>query len=322
MEPSVEVLPGVHEIKSQLGDRHIQQYPFVGEQVTLLDSGVFSTPESTIFPFLEKIGVAPNSLSVVIAMHADADHHGGLSAIRSIAPSVTLACHAADRPLIESPEYLYQHRYNFLAHDHGLRSGREGMIYCPNTVKIDALFNDGETIEASADWKLNVWHVPGHSDGHLAIYDGKNRAVFTSDAVQADGYPTVAGKMAFGPTYYAVNSYLATIAFLDGQPIKHLYSGHWPAAHGCQVREFLSRSRDFVDDTEHLIGSYLKEHRRVTLKDLLRSVSPRLGTWPPENADMLQFALYGHLQRLKDRGLVGVSRTSPVEFHFASTALL
>lgn len=318
----MEVLPGVHEIKSQLGDRYIQQYLFVGEQVILLDSGVFSTPESSIFPYLDKIGIAPSRLSVVIAMHADADHHGGFSAIRSIAPSATLACHAADLPFIESPEYLYQHRYNFLAYDHGLGFGREGMIYCPNTVEIDALFNGGETIEASADWKLKVWHVPGHSDGHLAVYDEKNGAVFTSDAVQADGYPTVDGKMAFGPTYYAVNSYLATIAFLDSQPIKHLYSGHWPAAHGRQVREFLSRSRDFVEHTEHLISSYLKEHRSVTLKDLLHFVSPRLGAWPPENADMLQFALYGHLQRLKDRGLVRASRTSPVEYHLASTVLL
>ena len=106
--------------------------------------------------------------------------------------------------------------------------GREVMVYSPEGRKIDAPFSGGETIRLSPDWEIEVWHVPGHSEGHLAIYDRKNRAAFTSDAVQSNGYPTVNGGVAFGPTYYEVNAYLNTVQLLESKPIDHMFGGHWP----------------------------------------------------------------------------------------------
>lgn len=313
-DAQMQIFPNVHEIKSQFGDRYIQQYLFVGEKVILLDSGVVTTPESSIFPYMEKIGVSPSRLSMVVAMHADGDHHGGLSSVKSISPSTALACHVGDRQLIEDPECLYQQRYNFLAHDHGLGSGREGMIYSPDPCKIDVLLAGGQTLEVSKDWKLKVWHVPGHSEGHLAIYDEKNKAAFTSDAVQVDGYPTIDGKMAFGPTYFTVDAYLATVHFLENQPIEHMFTGHWPAVHGAQVADFLARTRKFVERADELIKDYLKSHATATLKQIEHDLSPKLGSWPKEADDLLQYALYGHMERLKEQGLVRVSKTVPVEY--------
>jgi len=310
----MQIFPNVHEIKSEFGGRYIQQYLLVGEKVILLDAGIVSTPESSIFPYLEKIGVAPSRLSMVVAMHADGDHHGGLPSVKSISSTTALACHEGDRLLIEDPEYLYEHRYNFLAHDHSLGSGREGMVYSPDRCKIDVLLSGGQTLEVSKDWKLKVWHVPGHSEGHLAIYDEKNKAAFTSDAVQVDGYPTVDGKMAFGPTYFTVDAYLATIHFLENQPIEHLFTGHWPAAHGPQVKNFLARTREFVQRADELIKEYLKHRGSVTLKQMMHDLSPLLGSWPKEGDDLLQFALYGHMERLEEKGVVRASKTVPVEY--------
>ncbi len=310
----MQIFPNVYEIKSQFGDRYIQQYLFVGDQVILLDSGIVSTPESTIFPYLEKIGISPSRLSMVVAMHADGDHHGGLPLVKSISPTTALACHPGDRELIEDPEKLYQRRYNFLAHDHGLGSGREGMVYSPNPCKIDVLLEGGQVLDLAKDWKLKVWHVPGHSEGHLAVYDEKNKAAFTSDAVQTDGYPTIDGEMAFGPTYFTVDAYLATIHFLEKQPIEHMFTGHWPAAHGPEVRAFLERTREFVERVDELIKGYLKSHRTATLKQIEHDLSPKLGTWPKETDDFLQFALYGHMQRLGENGVVRASKSIPVEY--------
>lgn len=239
----MQIFPNVYEIKSLFGDRYIQQYLFVGEKVVLLDAGIIGTPNDAIFPYMEKIGVSPQRLSLVIAMHADSDHHGGLPAIKDASPSTVLACHEGDRELIEDPERLYAERYNFLAREHGLGFGREGMVYSPRPCKIEAKLSANELIEISPEWNLRVWHVPGHSEGHLAIYDEKNRAAFTSDAVQAGGYPTVTGGTAFGPTYYTVNAYLATIEFLENQPIEHLFTGHWPSTHYEQTRKFLAIAR-------------------------------------------------------------------------------
>ena len=113
----------------------------------------------------------------------------------------------------------------------------------PRACKIDVLLSAEETIQIAPGWQLLVWHVPGHSEGHLALYDEKNRAAFTSDAVQASGYPTTTGGMAFGPTYYAVDAYLATIRFLENQPLEHIYSGHWSPVHGVEVKRVSDQSR-------------------------------------------------------------------------------
>jgi glyoxylase-like metal-dependent hydrolase (beta-lactamase superfamily II) len=312
----MEIFPNVHEIKSLFGDRYIQQYLFVGETVVLLDAGIISTPESTIFPYMEEIGIAPQRLSLVIALHADGDHHGGLPAIKDASRTTQLACHAGDRSLIENPERLYQDRYNFLSHDHELGFGREGMVYSPRPCQIDVSLSADEIIKLSPDWSLKVWHVPGHSDGHLAIYDEKNRAAFTSDAVQSAGYPTTAGAMAFAPTYYAVDAYLASIEFLEQQPIEHMLTGHWPAMRRKEeAKNFLRSSREFVERVDSgIIGFLGQHHAGVTLKRLIGEIGPKLGAWPEDANAFLQFALYGHLERLKQRGMVRSGKSIPVEY--------
>lgn len=311
----MQIFPNVHEIKSVFGDRYIQQYLFVGNMTVLLDAGVVRTPESAIFPYLEKIGISPQRLSMVVAMHADGDHHGGLPVIKDASHSTLLACHKGDRRLIEDPEYLYQNRYNFLARDHELGFGREGMVHSPRSCQIDVMLEANETLQLAPDWRLQVWHVPGHSDGHLAVYDEKNRAAFISDAVQAAGYVTIAGTMAFGPTYYAVDAYLATVQFLEGKPIEHVFSGHWPALHGPAVKDFLAQSREFVERADVAIKAYLGSHRSgVTLKQLTYALGRTFGTWPDDTAPFLQFAFYGHILRLEQLGVVRSSQTVPVEY--------
>jgi glyoxylase-like metal-dependent hydrolase (beta-lactamase superfamily II) len=311
----MELFPGVHRIESVFGDRALYQYLFLGQQTILVDTGICSTPVDTIFPYFESIGIKPQAVSLALVTHPDLDHHGGLPAIKDASPATLLACGQQDAAQIQDNETLYRDRYNFLAVDHGLGFGREGMSLCPETRKMDILLTGGEVIEPAPGWQLRIWHVPGHSAGHLAIYDQKHRAAFTSDAVQAGGYPTIDGGMAFGPTYYTVSTYLSTIRFLEGQPIEHLFGGHWPAMHGAEVQVFLEDSRLFVERAEELLMGFLRSHPDgVTLRDIVDALGPRLGDWPREAAPFLQFALHGHVSALCEakRLIAGTGR--PIEY--------
>src|SRR5215467_10713222 len=102
----MQIFPNVYQIQSVFGDRFIYQYLFVGDTVVLLDAGIAATPNEVIYPYLEKLGISPGRISLVIAMHADLDHHGGLPGIKDASPSTQLACHQADLKLIEDPELL------------------------------------------------------------------------------------------------------------------------------------------------------------------------------------------------------------------------
>ena len=314
----MELFPGVHRIESVFGDRALYQYLFIGDQTILVDAGIYSTPRETIFPYLQSIDSQPRALSLVLTTHPDLDHHGGLPEIKDVSPGTVLACGHQDAAQIQDNETLYRERYNFLAADHGLGFGRAGMSLCPETRRMDILFKGGETIDLAPDWRLRVWHVPGHSAGHLAIYDEKHHAAFTSDAVQARGYPTIHGDVAFGPTYYIVSSYLATIRFLENELIEHLFGGHWPAMHGAAVGEFLRESRLFVHHAEELLVALLHSHPEgVTLSEIVNALGPRLGDWPQDAAPFLQFALYGHVSALCEAKRVIADKDRPIKYRLA-----
>jgi glyoxylase-like metal-dependent hydrolase (beta-lactamase superfamily II) len=314
-ETTMELFPGVHRIESVSGGRLLFQYLFVGDRVVLVDTGIGSTPHETILPYLEERGISAASISMAIITHPDLDHHGGVPAIKDASPNAVLACGGRDAPEIEDAEALYRDRYNFLAERHGLGFGREAMSLCPGTRRMEVLFGGRERIELAPRWALETWHVPGHSAGHLALYDAQHRAVFTSDAVQGNGYPSVDGGMAFGPTYYVVSSYLSTIAFLEQQPIEHMFGGHWPAMHGPEVRRFLARSRSFVQRAEELIVAFLKNHTSgATLREILYATSPRLGDWPQDAAPFLQFAVYGHVSALCQAKRAKAGDETPIRY--------
>lgn len=300
----MELYPGAHQIASRFGERNLYQYLFVGERVVLLDAGINSTPEKVIFPYLERLGLSPRRLMMAIISHPDLDHQGGNAALREAHGEILLACHRADRELIEDPAALYARRYNHLVAEHGIGLGEAMRPLAGRKTELDALFTGGERLRLAPDWELEIWHVPGHSDGHLAIYDPRQQALFCSDAAHGRGCPTAAGGMAFGPTYYAVNAYLSTLHFLEQMPVQHLYSGHWPDAHGRAVREFLAGSRQFVELADRLLEPALAAagERGATLEELITQLGPRLGKWPEEEHKLLMYALYGHLERLEQRG--------------------
>jgi glyoxylase-like metal-dependent hydrolase (beta-lactamase superfamily II) len=116
----MEVFPHVHQIRSGIADRHLFQYLFVGDNVLLLDTGTAATPGEVILPYLKQIGISPERLTIAVNTHADADHHGGNSALKHLAENVLLACGEADRAVIEDPDRLFALRYNHWMKDHGV----------------------------------------------------------------------------------------------------------------------------------------------------------------------------------------------------------
>jgi glyoxylase-like metal-dependent hydrolase (beta-lactamase superfamily II) len=301
----MELYPGVHQMQSLFGGRNLFQYLFLGDNIVLLDTGIATTPTEIIFPYLDKLKLRPAQLTLAITTHADLDHQGGNAALKRASPRTLLACGSADRALVEDPRALYDLRYNHLRAEHGVGFDPvpppEGGQPCP----MDLSFAGGETIRLRDDWHLEVLHVPGHSRGHLTLYDPKNRAAFMGDALHGRGCPKATGEMAIPVTYYEVDAYLSTLRYFETLAIDVLYSGHWPIMRGSAVRAFVAESRATVELFDRvLLARLAAAPAGLTLRELIDAVANAAGDWPRDSWDLAMFPVKGHLDRLEGQGKV------------------
>lgn len=301
---SMELYKGAYQIQSLFSGRNLFQYLLIGEQAVLVDTGVAETPEKVIFPYLvDRLHLAPARLSLAITTHSDLDHQGGNDAIKRVSPATWLGCGEEDRALVEDPRVLYRDRYNYMKAEHQVGFDDEPIPEAGRPRRMDLTFSGGETIRLNDDWNLEVLHVPGHSRGHLALYDPKHKAAFTGDAIHGRGCPKATGKMAIPVTYYDVDVYLSTLRYIEHLPIDVLYSGHWPVMRGEEVRDFISESRRTVEFLDRaLLEDLRKNPQGLSLRELMEAAANAMGEWPPESWDLAMFPVRGHMDRLAALG--------------------
>ncbi len=221
-----------------------------------------------------------------------------------------IACGDADRALIESPDYLYSYRYDAFRRDHGIFFDAEtekAIRACSSEPqKVDQTFFGGETLSLAPDRILEIWHLPGHSHGHLGIYDRKFKTLYYGDAIQGRGYRSLLGGWALCPTYLYVQSYLETIRKIENSDAEMIVGCHWPIRRGREsIVEFCAESRTFVETADRLILDFLKTQAGdATLKQLCEKLSPKLGSWPKETELELANAFSGHLAEAVKQGAV------------------
>jgi glyoxylase-like metal-dependent hydrolase (beta-lactamase superfamily II) len=315
----MEVYRHVYQVRSLFGGRNLFQYLFVGDNVVLVDTGIATTPEEVIFPYMDGLKLKPERLTLAITTHSDLDHQGGNDAIKRASLRTSLACGEADRALVEHPRALFDQRYNFLREEHDVGFDPEPGPDAGKPRRMDFTFSGGERIRLSDDWDLEVLHVPGHSHGHLAVYDPKHKTVFVGDAVHGRGCPKAEGGMAIPVTYYYVDVYLSTLRFFESLPIARLYSGHWPTREGEEVQDFIAESRQTVELFDRVILSSLaKQASGRTMKELIDAVAQAVGDWPQDTWSLAMFPVKGHMDRLEEAGRVRVvAGTRPVKWQLA-----
>ena len=322
----MEIFPGVHQIRSWIADRHLFQYVFAGDNTVLLDTGFSTTPDDVILPALAEIGLRTKDLKLAINTHADADHHGGNSVLKQRCENVLLACGELDQQVIEDPDRLFAARYNQWLDEHavGLRNNAEAeawvRVMTGAAQRIDISFRGGETIAVSDRLNLRVLHVPGHSHGHLAFYDARNRAAYVGDALHGNYCPAREGNPSLPPAYFAVLAYLSSIQTVEALRVERIYSAHWPMYAGADVDEFLAECRNFVTRADQLVRKALETHPEgVTLRQCMAECGSAMGAWPKQNEWLLMYPIHGHLALLEQLGVAKRSRVAgePARWHLS-----
>lgn len=302
----MELGPGVHRIEAEVGGRPLYLFALLGERRLLLDAGCASTVDEFIAPFFDGLGLGPSDLDMLVVTHSDLDHQGGAHLLKRANPSLWVTCGVLDIPLVSDPGALVTRRYEAYRELHGVGPDDSALAWMREQsggpVRVDVGWSGGERLELGPGWSVRILHVPGHSAGHLAVYDERSGALFSGDCLQGSVYLGLDGTPKLCPTYTHVDEYLATANLIESLHPSGLHGCHWPAARGPEVARFIAETREYVWRIDGLARASLTEP--LTLAALIARVNAQLDPpWPDEVAPELVYSLHGHVERLVALGV-------------------
>jgi glyoxylase-like metal-dependent hydrolase (beta-lactamase superfamily II) len=276
----MEVVPGIHRIESILGPRPFSQYLLRDERTLLVDTGVKETPADVILPFFEEIGLDPAALDLVLVSHADVDHFGGNEAIQSAAPRALVCAHLADVPWIESRDLIMRERYGWYA-SFGVPYPPEILDWLRDAmgadVPVDVRVEGNEEIRLGPGLIVRVLHLPGHSPGHVGLWEPRSRTAIVQDAVLARGLLDTDGNVIHPPPAMLVSDYERSAQLLQELRPERLLTAHYDIIEGADVERFLDDTIDFVRRARAVVDQALADRPELTLAELLARADPELG---------------------------------------------
>jgi glyoxylase-like metal-dependent hydrolase (beta-lactamase superfamily II) len=268
----MEVAPGIHRLEGDLGERYVCQYLIAGERTLLVDTGLRDMPDTVIAPAAERV-------DLILTSHADVDHSGGNRRARALWPDAQLLCGEADRAWIESNEAMLGGNYLWYA-AYGFGPPPDAVAFLRHELggdaPVDVGLRGGETLRLGPDRRLEVLALPGHTPGHLGLWDARTGAAIVIDAVLADGVYDRAGNRLIPPRYYDAAAYEATIRRLRALDPELLLTAHYDVMERPAAREFLDRSLDFV----RAVRAAVRASRTRDLRALTEEVDAAVGPFP------------------------------------------
>lgn len=302
----MEIAPGLHRLEMPLGSRTLYQHLYIGDRVVVVDTGIQETPAALLFPYLDSLGRDPSLIDLVLISHADADHFGGNAALKKRAPGAMIASHELDARWISDPDTIVVERYNQFAVSHGMAYSPEVTAFLRNMmgapIAVDLRLKGGETYLLSLGRPLHLLHLPGHTRGHLGVYDPTEKTAVFTDAILWKGLPDNAGAIVMPPTYCHTSTYRTTIQQIENLDIETLCLSHYPLISGHEaVADFVSETRRFFERAETAVICSLADGAWKSLKDIIACADPLLGPFG-EAKDELAYPLLGHLTELMAQG--------------------
>lgn len=274
----------------------------------LVDTGIDATPNDVLLPYFARTGFDPVTLSYVLTSHADVDHFGGNGALRAVAPHAIFCASALDVPLITDRARTMIERYGWYA-EHGPSADYGDEVkellaagMGPDT-HIDLELAGGEWFRLGPDLRVQVLALPGHSAGHLGLWEPASRSAIVIDAVLGQGLYNFDHEIIHPPPYIDAAAYEGTIRQLQDLRPQRLLTAHYDVIEGSEVADFLDLSVAFVSRTRAAVRSAVQTEGTVTLAGLLAELDPVLGPFSSFSNE-LAGPIRSHVRELIAEGMV------------------
>ena len=124
---------------------------------------------------IDKHGFALQAIAIT---HAHLDHVGGVASLKKLKPDAKVTLHKADEPIYqalpEQPAWIGIPRAQWRA---------MGFDFEPPP-PVDEYWEDGQSYHVG-ELEFTVLHCPGHTPGHVVLFESRERKVFVGDVLFA-----------------------------------------------------------------------------------------------------------------------------------------
>ena len=243
----MEIVQGVHQIKLPLPGAldHVNVYLIEGTQGNLLIDTGFDTPEAfgALRDALKFGGFGFKDITVIAATHAHPDHFGMVDKLKQLS-GAKIALSEIEAKFVDSrygktDALLKQVKQLLIANgvpEADLTELAESPLAIKqfvSVVKPDIILKDGDKITvASSEFKIML--TPGHSPGHICLYEPKRKLFFSGDHILPDIFPHVGFHPQSGVN--PLVDFFKSLEALSKLEVNFVFPGHGSVFSGFKLR--------------------------------------------------------------------------------------
>lgn len=233
-----EVYPGIFRIPLPMPGplREVHVYLIKGDRGHLLIDGGWDTPDNweMLWHSLIEAGIdlAPGAIGRLLITHVHVDHIGMASRVRSTFGAEILM-HAYEQVFLEprysEPQSLLATmnqwlKINGVPDDHLARLRDASLAFTGHEMPGPDVTLNGAEVVAVGPYRWQVIWTPGHSPGHVCLYEPDHQLLITGDHILPNQTPNMSLHPQSTPNPLA--DYLDSLVYLRELPIKLALPGH------------------------------------------------------------------------------------------------
>ncbi len=193
----MEIIPGIHQLKLPLKNNpleYINTYLVEGtDGWVLIDTGWYDQESfDALAEHLKNIGVGFKEINLIICTHIHPDHFGLAGKLKEVCEA-ELALGEVEKNFIDSAAIWGSHLFNDMDEWMLINGVPEDHLMAFNQASSDALemfrpavpergLKDHDVISTGL-FDLEVIWTPGHSPGHICLYEPNKRILFSGDHI-------------------------------------------------------------------------------------------------------------------------------------------
>ncbi len=244
----MEIVTGVHQLRIPFPEgmeRHTNAYVIEGSKGAILVDCGWDSSEA-LWAFREELRLdrlSFDEINWIVVTHIHPDHFGLASKLKELCDA-KIVMHRDEAQLIDS-RYVKYARLSREMQDMLVVEGTpfdEATEMCETSkwelqfitpVHPDIVVEHGDTI-SNGTYQLDVLHTPGHTAGHICLYEARKRRLFCGDHVLFDAVP----RAAVDPqsSQDPIGDYLQSLDALSSHALSFVFPGHGPVFNSLSIR--------------------------------------------------------------------------------------